>query len=139
MLAPGRRVGVLTFDASALTERELTGAGITSEMPVAIAGMEAEAEFHRVILEDRPTLDVESARREHVRVATRLCAAHPDVGAIVLECTNMPPYAPDIRHATGLAVFDLIHLITLVHQALTHSIPGKDLTVRLIRPRRIRP
>jgi Asp/Glu/hydantoin racemase len=45
-------------------------------------------------------------------------AAHPDLGAIVLECTNMPPYAGDIRRATGLPVFDIVSLVTLVHTAL---------------------
>jgi len=139
MLAPGRRVGILTFDASALTERELAGAGITADVPVTVAGMEAESEFHRAILEDRTTLDVEPVRREHVQVAKRLCAAHTDLGAIVLECTNMPPYAADIRHATALPVFDIVQLLTLVHQALTHRVRGADLTVRLLRRRRIRP
>jgi Asp/Glu/hydantoin racemase len=45
-------------------------------------------------------------------------AAHPDLGAIVLECTNMPPYADDIRRATGLPVFDIVSLVTLAHGAL---------------------
>jgi Asp/Glu/hydantoin racemase len=43
---------------------------------------------------------------------------HPEVGAIVLECTNMPPYAAPIREATGLPVFDITTLIRLVHAAL---------------------
>jgi len=35
-------------------------------------------------------------------VAGRLVAEHPEIGAIVLECTNMPPYRADIQAATGL-------------------------------------
>jgi Asp/Glu/hydantoin racemase len=139
MLAPGRRVGILTFDASALTERELAGVGITSDIAVAIAGMEPESEFQRAILEDRTTMDVESVRREHVEVATRLCATHADVGAIVLECTNMPPYSADIRRATGLPVFDIVQLVTLVHQAITHPIAGTAPFVGPDRPRNIGP
>lgn len=123
MLAPGRQVGILTFDASALSEDELRGAGILSEIPVVIAGMDAASEFQRAILEDRPALDVESARREHVQTAARICAMHPNVGAIVLECTNMPPYRADIQRATGLPVFDIVHLVHLVHQALTCHTP----------------
>jgi Asp/Glu/hydantoin racemase len=139
MLASGQRVGILTFDASALTEREMAGAGITSDIPVAIAGMEAASEFYRAILEDRTTLDVASARREHVQAANRLCASHTDLGAIVLECTNMPPYAADIRRATALPVFDIVQLLTLVHRALAQPVSGTDLTLCLMRPRRIRP
>jgi Asp/Glu/hydantoin racemase len=80
--------------------------------------METAEEFHRAILEDRPALDVDRSRVEHVRVAGRLVADHPTVGAIVLECTNMPPYRSDIQRATGLPVFDIVHLVNLVHQAL---------------------
>jgi Asp/Glu/hydantoin racemase len=139
MLAPDRRVGILTFDASALTERELASAGIPSDLRVAIVGMESHQEFYQVILDDRPALDVDAARREHVLAATRLCETHPDVGAIVLECTNMPPHRAAIPRATGLPVFDIVQLLTLVHQALSGPVAAADPTVRLIHPRRTRP
>ena len=58
------------------------------------------------------------AREEHVRVARRLVAAHSDLGAIVLECTNMPPYTADIQRETGLPVFDITTLVRMAHAAL---------------------
>jgi hypothetical protein len=125
MLPPGKAVGVLTIDAPSLTPDDLTGAGITPEMLVAIAGLETEREFTRVLLGNQMVLDVEAARREHIRVAQRLCTEHPEVGAIVLECTNMPPYRADIQAATGLAVFDIVHLVQMVHTALGHGIPPR--------------
>jgi hypothetical protein len=115
----------MTVDAASLTAADFEGAGITPDMPIAIAGMEREREFTRVLLGDQMTLDVETARREHIRVAQRLCAEHPEVGAMVLECTNMPPYRADIQSATGLAVFDIVHLVQMVHTALGHSIPPR--------------
>ena len=72
-------------------------------MPLAVAGMEGEKEFTRVMLGDEMELDVDLAREEHIRVARRLVSDHPDIGAIVLECTNMPPYAADIQRETGRA------------------------------------
>jgi hypothetical protein len=117
MLPPQAAVGILTIDASALGDPELAGAGISPDMPVVIAGLEGEPEFARAILEDHATLDVELARQEHVRVAKRLVAGHPQVRALVLECTNMPPYRDAIRSATGLPVFDILHLVTLLRHA----------------------
>ena len=35
----------------------------------------------------------------------------PEIAAIVLECTNMPPYADAVRAATGLPVHDITTLI----------------------------
>jgi len=118
MLPPDRRVGLMTVNASALGPEHLAGAGIPPEVPLAVAGLEGEKEFTRVMLGDELELDVDLAREEHVRVARRLVAEHPDVGAIVLECTNMPPYTADIQRETGLAVFDIVSLVTMVHNGL---------------------
>jgi Asp/Glu/hydantoin racemase len=122
MLAPGRRVGILTVSATTLTPEHLAGAGIGDDVPLAVAGLETEKEFSRVLLGDELELDVDLAREEHVRVARRLVTDHADVGAIVLECTNMPPYAPDVQRATGLPVFDIVSLVTLVHGGLAGAI-----------------
>lgn len=40
--------------------------------------------------------------------------AHPDIGAIVLECTDLPPFSAAIRRATGLPVFDIVTMTTWV-------------------------
>jgi hypothetical protein len=125
MLAPGRRVGILTVDAAALGPEHLRGAGIGPEIALAIGGLEGEKEFTRVLLGDELELDVDQAREEHVRVARRLVAEHPDVGALVLECTNMPPYAQDVQRATGLPVLDIVSLVTLAHAALAAGLPPR--------------
>jgi hypothetical protein len=125
MLPPGRRIGILTVNARALEEAHLRGAGIGRDVPIVVAGLEGEKEFTRVLLGDEVELDVDQAREEHVRVARRLVADHPDVGALVLECTNMPPYAADVQRATGLPVFDIVSLVTLVHSALVAGLPPR--------------
>ena len=125
MLPPERQVGVLTVNSATLTPEHLDAAGIGPDVPLAIAGMEGEKEFTRVLLGDELELDVDLAREEHVRVARRLLTEHPDVGAIVLECTNMPPYAADIQRATGLPVFDVLSLVHLVHDALAAGRPPR--------------
>lgn len=123
MLPPGRVVGVLTVDASSLTPAHLAGAGIAPDAPLVVAGLETEKEFTRVLLDDLLELDVEAARREHVAVTRRLLAEHPEVGAIVLECTNMPPYRADVQAASGLPVFDVTTLVRMVHEALGRGGP----------------
>ncbi|MCI0546807.1 MAG: aspartate/glutamate racemase family protein [Candidatus Rokubacteria bacterium] len=125
MLAPGRAVGVLTVDASSLRAAHMAGAGITDDMQVVVAGLETEKEFTRVLLDDQLELDVDVARAEHQTVARRLVEAHPEVGAIVLECTNMPPYRADIEALTGLPVFDITTLVRMVHEAVVHGLPPR--------------
>ena len=64
------------------------------------------------------TVSTPTARRENVEAARDLMERHPEVGAIVLECTNMPPYAAAIRDATRLPVFDITTLVRMVYAAL---------------------
>ena len=104
LLPPGRRVGVLTVEAGSLTPRHLECAGARPDTPV--EGTEGGAEFTRVLLGDEPEIDVQRAREDVVAAALRLVERHRDVGAIVLECTNMPPYASEVSRATGLPVYD---------------------------------
>jgi Asp/Glu/hydantoin racemase len=118
LLGPGRRVGIMTVNAPSLTPEHLDGAGIGADIPLAVTGLETEKEFTRVLLDDELELDVDVARQEHIKVARRLVADHPDLGAIVLECTNMPPYADDIRRETGLPVFDITSLVRMAHAAI---------------------
>ena len=104
LLPPGRRVGVVTVEADSLTPRHLECAGARPDTPV--EGTEDGAELTRVLLGDELELDVDRAREDVVNAARRLVERNRDVGAIVLECTNMPPYAADISRATGLPVHD---------------------------------
>jgi Asp/Glu/hydantoin racemase len=118
MLPPGRAVGILTVDASSLRPAHYEGAGITADMPTVVYGLQTEKEFTRVMLDDLLEMDVEAARAEHLAVVSRMTAAHPEIGAMVLECTNMPPYRRDIQAATGLPVFDITTLVRMVHAGI---------------------
>lgn len=115
-LPPGKRCGVLTIAASTLTDRHLNAAGVPAGTPIGTT--EGGAEFTRAILGDELTLDVDAARRDNVEAAIALRDQHDDLGAIVLECTNMTPYAADIRAATGLAVFSMQSFVTWFQSGL---------------------
>jgi len=116
MLPKGKRAGVLRISASTLTPEHLAGAGCPPDVPV--GGTEGGREFTRVILGNEPELDVEAARRDNVEAALALVDRHPELGAIVLECTNMVPYAADISAATGLPVYSIVSFVTWFHAGL---------------------
>lgn len=107
-LAPGRRAGVVTISASALTRDHFLAAGADPDTP--LAGVAANGEFARAILGNQPRIDTEKLRDEVLEAGLRLLHIHADLGAIVLECTNMPPYACALAAATGLPVYDVVTL-----------------------------
>jgi len=56
-------------------------------------------------------MDQDACRRDNLDAASTLIEQHPNIGAIVLECTNMVPYASDIQKLTGVPVFSIVTLI----------------------------
>jgi len=116
LLPRGKRAGVLTISGSTLTAEHLSKAGVPDGTPLGTT--EGGREFTRVILDNELELDIELARRDNVDAALAMCSAHPDLGAIVLECTNMTPYAADIAAATGLPVFTIESFITWFQSGL---------------------
>ena len=108
-LPAGARVGIVTADAASLGEAHLRAVGARADTP--LEGLAPGSRFRATVLDDLPELDEDEARRATVAAAERLVARRPDVAAIVLECTNMPPYADAVRAATGLPVHDVTTLI----------------------------
>jgi hypothetical protein len=78
---------------------------------MAIQGMEDFPEFTRVFIRGKTTLDVDLCRNEMKSAALNLIKEHPAVGPIVLECTNMPPFADAVRRVTKRPVFDITTLL----------------------------
>lgn len=108
-LPQDRRVGVITFDARRLGPAHLAAAGAPPDTPV--AGLEEGGELHRVIAQDLAVLNQAAAESDVLAAGRALQAAHPDLGAVVLECTNLPPYRAALARTLGLPVFDLVTLI----------------------------
>lgn len=101
--------GIVTIDAASMSAAVLAGAGVPTGTPV--QGVEPGGEFHRAILGNLPSMDLDRARRDVVAAALRLVERHPQVEHIVLECTNMPPYRDAVGAATGRRVHDLESLL----------------------------
>ena len=116
-LPPGKRVGIITVSAATLTPRHLEAAGVPTDAPV--VGTENGREFFRVLIRaEKQDIDVGLAAADLADAGRSLIGAHPEVGAIVLECTNMPPYAHALREAVGLPVYDIYSMVTWFHAGL---------------------
>ena len=115
-LPAGRRAGVVTYSARDLDAQALRAANAPPDTPV--AGVDDQGYFARTIRHGAATLDRKRMEDDTVAAARRLVAGHADLGAIVLECANMPPYAGAVAAATGLPVFDAANLVAWFHAAL---------------------
>lgn len=104
-----QRCGVLTVDALAFDARQLDGVG--ADLATIVAGVAQGCEFQRCLLGNQLEMDLRQAQQDVVDGALVLTSAHPDVTTLVLECTNMPPYADAVVTATGKRVEHIVSLI----------------------------
>ena len=116
-LPPGRRVGVVTVSKQSLTPAHLAGAGVPPDTP--IVGTETGQEFFRVLIKaEKQDMDVALARQDILDAGRALVRDNPGIGAIVLECTNMPPYAAALADEVGLPVYDIYSMINWFYLGL---------------------
>ena len=116
MLPQGKRAGVLTISGSTLTRAHLNAAGVPEGTPIGTT--EGRAHFTEAILGDALELDAKAACRDNVEAARSMVAANPEIGALVLECTNMTPYAAAIAAETGVPVFSMLSFVTWFQSGL---------------------
>ena len=115
-----QEVGMLTADIHGITENLFRSCGITNSDYVKVKGLGELPEFSAIV-ESRGSFNNNILREEVVDAALELIEENPNIAAILLECSDLPPYASDIQRATGLPVFDFITMIKWAHMATTQK------------------
>lgn len=108
-MPPAKTIGIITINRATLTDEHLRCAGVDLGAPM--VGLEGRREINRVILSPEIALNIEQAQQDVIDAGLELQQNHSDLGAIVLECTNLSPYSHALNYATGLPIFDIYTMI----------------------------
>lgn len=122
LIRPDQRVVIVTANRKTLSPRHLAGAGIRGGN-YGMIGLEDKPEFFATFVQQKLSLDLEAVSEEIYSVAREIKEQFPDTGAVVLECTNLPPFRHIFQAATGCPVFDIVTLTYWLHASLACS-PG---------------
>ena len=117
---PGNKgIGIITASAKSLTPAFLEEIGIPAgpASGLMVSGLDTCPEFSSAALEEKGTLDAGLIREEVVQTAADLIR-EGDIGAILLECSLLPPYAAAVHDATGLPVYDYMTMINFIFSAV---------------------
>lgn len=122
LLKRNQTIGVLTAQKDSFTDALLDSCNIPDELKrrLVVEDLGHEKEFS-CITEGRGCFDNGIVRQEIVGKALEILKKAPNTGAILLECSDMPPYAYAVQAATGLPVFDFTTLIRWLHSAVTQT------------------
>lgn len=117
-LKPTQKVGIICAVSEALRPGLLESCGIDSSVPYVVAGLEDAPEFSRGILHESGALRDDTVRAEAVGTCRALVEAHPEIGALLLECSDIPPYSKAVHDAVGLPVWDFNTMINWIYHAV---------------------
>lgn len=122
ILPPKQSIGVITYDNSKLGVQHLSQLGIVDPSRVHMTGAPRQGALRKLIEQGGDYHFVEM-RDELVKVTEDLIQEHPDIGTILLECTQMPPFAEAIQKAVKLPVYDVYTMALWFHSSLIRRSP----------------
>lgn len=121
MLRRKQKVGILTAKKIKLTKTHLKAVGAET-VPVCVAGMDEQKEFCDVIIDRKRTeLDIIQLEKEVISVVHKLINEHPEIGALVIECTDLTSFAHLIQRKAKVPVFDIITLTNMVYETVVRK------------------
>jgi Asp/Glu/hydantoin racemase len=127
LVGPERVVGILVANARYLGERHLESVGIVLGSNYVVGDAMSSGrcrEFDHLwtqgLRSDPPAADYEQARREFIEVATEFVGAHPNMGALVLECTGFSPFARALQREIDIPIFSWGTLLDYAYSVAVH-------------------
>ena len=124
------KLGILCAVASALAPRVFDACAISDPSRLVIREMQGQPEFD-AMLAGADHIDVDRMTEEVVRVAECLVADAPEVSALMLQCSELPPFGAAIQAATRRPVFDMTILIRSLCEATEYPVyPGRALSAK---------
>lgn len=124
ILPPSQSIGVVTYDDKNLGRLHLSKLGIVQVERVHITGAPETGALRRMVRDGGPYL-FEVMKDELIQCTKDLIHDHPEIGVIVLECTQMPPFAEHIQEAVKLPVYDLYSMVNWFYSGLIRQTPTK--------------
>ena len=117
MIKSDQYIAIITADRKHLTDRHLLNAGITDRVNYIIAGLDESEEFQKINSNPDAELNVDKFTKEVLSIIEELILSYRNIGAVVMECTDLPPFSEAVRKKFNIPVFDIVTLVNMVHGA----------------------
>ena len=116
LLKKDQTIGILTIKKSSLTEEHFKGVGIENINKV-IYSMEGTS-FEKTFMDTEIKYNKNKLQQDILEVATKMVTENSNIGAIICECTNMPPFSKAISDKLNIPVFDIVTLTNYIYSSI---------------------
>lgn len=127
VIGPEQVVGILVASSPYLRDRHLSSVGVTLGTNYVVHGAGDDGKtpqfaslWNKDLRPEIPTADYELAERDIVKVARDFAGAHPNMGAMVLECTGFQPFGRAIQREIEMPVFSWATLLDYAYSVAVH-------------------
>jgi hypothetical protein len=118
-LPASKKVGVITANGPTLKKvSAVQNCGLSledKENRIVIVGCENGPEFSGAVMANTGKYNARKVENEIVAVARQLVSENEDIGAILLECTELSPAAVAVQNAVRMPVWDYTTLTRWIH------------------------
>lgn len=102
-----KNIGIITGHSKLLSERHLSSAGVAQDSNITIVGLENGPHFKEAVLDKHCSQNYDRMMADVFSAVDELLNRTGEVGAILLECSNLPTYARAIADRYKTPVFDV--------------------------------
>jgi hypothetical protein len=127
IIAPDQVVGILMANAAYLTDHHLLSVGVQIGSNYVVGGAMDRLEctqfdhlWTKGLRSDPPQADFDKAEAEFLEVAVRFYQQHPNMGAMLLECTGFPPFARALQRQIEIPIFSWGTLLDYAYSVVVH-------------------
>lgn len=127
LIGPHKVVGILAAEERFITAAHLEGVGIQPGSNYVLAGAEDEGrcpEFEQLWTKSKRSdpsgAEYEKAAREFLAVAVDFYQSYPNMGAMLLECTGMQPFARALQREIDIPIFSWGTLLDYAYSVAVH-------------------
>lgn len=113
-----KKILVLTANSDTLTKRHIESVcGNIDNVNMDIIGTQGKPTFTHFTVQNWNSVDLYECEKDILETIEDAMKTE-EYGAILFECTNMPPYSDIVREKFKLPVFDFVSLMNFVHMSV---------------------
>ena len=127
LIGPDKVVGIMAARSAQMSQAHLDAVGIRPDSNFVLTGAEDDGQcpefanlWYAPTRPERPEANYDKAERDFVEVAVKFFQSHRNMGAMMLECTGMQPFARAIQREIDIPIFSWGTLLDYAYSVAVH-------------------
>lgn len=118
VISNDKKIAILTANGDTLDKVLIKNLKLSSIDRFVIKGLQEKAYFYDAVVAENGSLNYFEIEKEMLQSVEECIEENENIGAILLECSVMPPYAKAIHEKFNIPVFDFYTMINYMYTSV---------------------